>query len=94
MPDIQGDSLFQTNVIFKADGSLIAKYHKQHLYDEEKEIFTAAGKDDPYRQSTFTTSFGVEFSVFICYDILFGDPPLEMVNKGIKNFVYSAYWGN
>ena len=93
MPDKQGDSLFQTNVIFEADGTLIKKYHKQHLFKEESEIFTIP-TDNTYRHIKFPTSFGIDFSVFICYDILFCDPPLEMVNKHIKNFVYSAYWGN
>ena len=93
MPDIQGSSLFQTNVIFESDGSLIAKYHKQHLFKKEAEIFTVP-TDNTYRYTIFRTKFHVEFSVFICYDILFCDPPLEMVKRGIKNFVYSAYWGN
>ena len=93
MPDIQGDSLFQTNVIFESDGNLIAKYHKQHLFKKEAEIFTVP-KDKTYRYITFRTNFNVEFSVFICYDILFCYPPLEMVKRGIKNFVYSAHWGN
>ena len=91
MPDEKGDVLFNTDVIFEADGSLIAKYYKQHLFSLESLTFNTSNN---YRYITFTASFGVEFSVFICYDVLFCDPPLDVVNKGIQNFVYSTYWGN
>ena len=91
MPDEKGDVLYNTDVIFEADGSLIAKYYKQHLFTLESLIFNTSNS---YRYITFKASFGVEFSVFICDDILFCDPPLDMVNKGIQNFVYSTYWGN
>ena len=91
MPDEKDELLFNTDVVFETDGSFIAKYYKQHLFAMESQIFNTS---DSYRYITFQVSFGVEFSVFICYDVLFCDPPLDMVNKGIKNFVYSTYWGN
>ena len=83
--------LFNTNVIFETDGRLIAKYYKQHLFQYESLFFDTADKN---RHVTFNTSFGIDFSVFICNDVLYCDPPLEMVKRGIKNFVYSTYWGN
>ena len=90
-PDEKGELLFNTDVVFETDGSFIAKYYKQHLFAMESQVFNTS---DSYRYITFQVSFGIEFSVFICYDVLFCDPPLDMVNKGIKNFVYSTYWGN
>ena len=91
IPDEKGDLLFSANVVFEVDGTLIAKYYKQHLFSYESSYFDIPTSN---RYITFTTSFDVEFSVFICYDVLFCDPPLEMVNRGIKNFIYSTYWGN
>ena len=91
MPDIKGLKLFNTNVIFETDGTLIAKYYKQHLFRFESLFFDTTNRN---RYVIFNTSFGVDFSVLICNDILYCDPALEMVNKGIKNFVFSAYWGN
>ena len=91
MPDKKRKRLLNTNVIFETDGRLIAKYYKQHLFQYESLFFDTSNKN---RHVTFNTSFGVEFSMFICNDILYCDPPLEMVKRGIKNFVYSTYWGN
>ena len=88
------EKLFNANVVFETDGRLIAKYYKYHIFREEEGSFDAPSNADAYRYTVFTTSFGVEFSTFICNDILFCDPPLEMVNRGIKNFVFTTYWGN
>lgn len=82
---------YNTNVAFDSDGSLIAKYHKTHLYSGEKEIFDVP---HPTPHVTFNTSFGVTFGTFTCYDILFCDPPLELLNMGIRNFIFPTYWGN
>ena len=82
---------YNTDVIFDSDGSLIAKYHKAHLYGQESDIFDTP---DPIPHVNFTTSFGVTFGTFTCYDILFCDPPLELVDAGISNFVFPTAWGN
>ena len=92
MIDEKDDLLFNSDVIFDADGTIIAKYYKQHLFRLESTIYDIP-PPNRNRYITFST-FGVNFSVFICYDILFCDPPLEMVKRGFKNFVFSTYWGN
>lgn len=40
----------------------------------------------------FETDFGVRFGVFICFDILFKSPALDLVSKGIRDFVYPTFW--
>ena len=82
---------YNTNVVFDSDGSLIAKYHKTHLYNEENKIFDTP---HPTPHVTFNTSFGVTFGTFTCYDILYCDPPLELLNMGIRNFIFPTAWGN
>lgn len=37
---------------------------------------------------TFTTNFGV----FICFDLMFEEPAITLLNEGIKNFVYPTMW--
>ena len=82
---------YNTNVVFDSDGSLLAKYHKAHLYGVESEIFDTP---HPTPHVVFNTSFGVTFGTFTCYDILYCDPPLELLNMGVRNFVFPTAWGN
>lgn len=42
--------------------------------------------------TTFKTDFNVTFGVFICFDIYFEKPPMDLVNKGIRNFVFPSRW--
>ena len=81
---------YNVNVVFEKNGDFIAKYRKQHLYGEEKKFF------DPGTAScdTFTTSFGVKFGTFSCFDILYNNPGKCLLEKGIKNFAFPSAWGN
>ena len=83
--------IYNTNVVFDKDGSLIAKYHKRNLYGDEIELFNVPS---PTPHTVFTTSFGVTFGTFTCYDILYCDPPLELQEMGIRNYIFPTAWGN
>lgn len=63
-PD-DGHFHFNTNVAFDSNGTLIGRYHKEHLFFE-------SGMDLPTKQQdpTFETEFG-KFAMFICFDIVF-----------------------
>jgi predicted amidohydrolase len=65
-------------LVFDENGNLITKYRKSHLFGTEKDCC------NPGNESivTFTSSFGVKFGLFICYDIAFEKPAVELV----KNF--------
>ena len=82
---------FNTNVVFERDGSYVTKYHKFHLYGGETKVFDVPLSPE---HVTFTTSFGVTFGVFTCYDILFRDPALYLVEKGVQNFIFTTAWGS
>lgn len=74
--------------MFDTDGTLLAKYHKQHLYHEIQ--FNTPQKAEIV---TFKTSFGVTFGVFTCFDMLFYDPAIELVEKsGVRNIVFPTAW--
>ncbi|KAK6327725.1 hypothetical protein J4Q44_G00033710 [Coregonus suidteri] len=82
--------LFNTNVVFRSDGSLAARYHKQNLFFE-KEFNT------PPRLEvvTFDTPFAGRFGVFTCFDILFHDPTVRLLEQeGIRQMVYPTAWIN
>ena len=82
---------FNTDVVFEMNGSFVTKYHKFNLYGGETKIFDAPLAPE---HITFTTSFGVTFGIFTCFDILFRDPPLVLVEKGVQNFIFPTAWGS
>lgn len=86
-----GENFYNTDVVFESDGKLIAKYHKIHLYSDEKVVFTPGNHTSG---TSFTTKFGVTFGVFTCYDILFTDPAECLLDSNIKNFIFPTAWGN
>lgn len=42
--------------------------------------------------STFETDFGVTFGHFVCFDILFKSPALDLVSMNVKHFLYPSMW--
>ncbi len=80
-----GEKLFNTNLIFAADGAELARYRKIHLFD----IVTPGGAD--YRESAtygFGTDIvtcqagGVRIGCAICYDVRFPELFLALRRAG------------
>ncbi|KAJ7991637.1 hypothetical protein DPEC_G00285960 [Dallia pectoralis] len=80
---------FNTDVVFKSDGSLAARYHKHNLYFEN-------AFDAPPRLEvvTFDTPFAGRFGVLTCFDILFHDPTITLLDQGVRQMVYPTAWMN
>lgn len=80
---------FNTDVVFSSNGSLAARYHKHNLYFEN-------AFDQPPRLEliTFDTPFAGRFGVMTCFDILFHDPTVALVKKGVRQLVYPTAWMN
>ena len=91
-PSCPSDDHYQitTDVLFDESGRIVAKYHKSHEWPGLIPLY-----DQPATPSrvTYTSSFGVEFGLFICFDIMFPDPPVALVDKGIKHFLYAVKQG-
>lgn len=80
-------SYYNTNVVFDRNGTLISIYRKFNLYGEDV--------DRPFQASmvSFETDFGVIFGHFICFDIMFRYPALELVrSQAITDIVYPTMW--
>lgn len=78
---------YNTNVVYDRTGTMIAKYHKDNLFYEFQ-------FDKP--QSTefvyFDTPFG-RFGVFTCFDILFHDPAITLIEKyNVTNIAFPTAW--
>ncbi|XP_034747235.1 biotinidase [Etheostoma cragini] len=80
---------FNTNVVFRSDGLLVARYHKQNLYFEK-------AFDTPPQPEiiTFDTPFAGRFGIMICFDILFHKPTVTLVERGVRQLVYPTAWMN
>ncbi|KAJ8335131.1 hypothetical protein SKAU_G00407700 [Synaphobranchus kaupii] len=80
---------FNTNVVFSANGTLVARYRKRNLYFEEFDP-----PSDP-QLVTFDTPFAGRFGVFTCFDILFYSPAVELVERlGVRQLVFPTAWMN
>lgn len=78
---------YNTDVVFDRNGAVIARYRKFNLFRE-------VGTNTTYLPEivTFETDFGVTFGLFTCFDLLFARPPLELVKRGITDFLVPAMW--
>ena len=80
-----------TNVVFDRTGKIIARYRKTNLFMEYLLFETTETPEIV----TFDTDFGVKFGTFICFDMLFRVPALNLTRiEGVSNFVYPVAWGS
>ncbi|KAJ8687591.1 hypothetical protein QAD02_023385 [Eretmocerus hayati] len=83
-----GILLYNTNVVFDRSGRVIAKYRKYNLFGE-----TGTNKTQEPIPTIFKTDFGVTFGQFICFDIIFEKPSLDLIrNFSITDIVYPTHW--
>lgn len=82
-----GFSYYNTNIVFDRTGRLISRYRKFNLFGEEV--------DKPIKPSLiiFDTDFGVKFGQFICFDLMFRSPALELIRTaGVTDIVFPTMW--
>ncbi|XP_019118201.2 biotinidase [Larimichthys crocea] len=80
---------FNTNVVFSSDGLLVARYHKYNLY------FEMAFDTPPQPEIiTFDTPFAGRFGLLTCFDILFHEPTVTLVKKGVRQLIFPTAWMN
>ncbi|KAJ1102186.1 hypothetical protein NDU88_007240 [Pleurodeles waltl] len=81
---------FNSDVVFSANGTLVAIYHKQNLYFE-------ASFDTPPEMEhiVFDTPFASRFGLFTCFDILFLEPAVGLVKQHhVMHVLYPTAWMN
>ena len=70
-----GYLMYNTQVAFDRRGYLIGRYHKYHLYGEY--YYNVPEKEFVY----FDTDFGARIGMHICFDRLFHDPMITLVEQ-------------
>jgi pantetheine hydrolase len=81
-----GFSYYNTNIVFDRKGTLISRYRKFNLFGEQV--------DKPLKPAlvSFDTDFGVKFGHFICFDLAFRYPALELVRANISDIIFPTMW--
>ncbi|XP_055371816.1 vanin-like protein 1 [Condylostylus longicornis] len=83
-----GYNIYNTNTVFDRQGRVISRYRKYNLFNEH-----FCDMPDTAEVSIFETDFDVRFGHFICFDIMFKEPGLSLVNENqITNILYPSYW--
>ena len=81
-----GNYQYNTAVAFDPNGTLVARYHKRHLFYEGQ--FNTPEPKSVY----FDTPFG-RFGLFVCFDVMFQDPAVIMVTKyNVTNIAFPTAW--
>ncbi|KAF5280344.1 hypothetical protein FQR65_LT03153 [Abscondita terminalis] len=77
---------YNTNIVFDREGALISRFRKINPY---MEAHVARGNETV----TFKTDFGVTFGMFICNDIMFQNPAMDVLsNSAVTDIIYSTAW--
>lgn len=82
---------YNTDVLFDESGALVAKYHKSHEFPTFLPTYDVPAKPS---QVTYKSKFGVEFGLFICFDIMFENPAKILIARGVRHFLYAVSQGS
>lgn len=81
---------FNTNVVFDPKGFLIARYRKYNLFLGEP----AYNKPNSVDFTYFDTPYG-RFGAIVCFDIIFDQPAVELVEKyNVTHVLFPTAWMN
>lgn len=78
---------YNTNVAFDRNGTLVSRYHKNHLFVEPQMV-----EPDPPEFAVFETDFGRKLGMFICFDVLFKEASQLVTQYAIDVAVMSTWW--
>lgn len=65
----------------------ISSYRKFNLFGDNATSQTTIAD-----RSTFTTDFNVTFGLIICFDIIMETPAIDLVKRGVRNFIMPTMW--
>lgn len=84
----EGFKLYNTNLVFNRNGCVISRYRKFNLFVEPD-----MDVEDQASLATFQSDFGVKFGHFVCFDIIFKTPALDLLKQeGVAHILYPSMW--
>ncbi|MDM8539098.1 carbon-nitrogen family hydrolase [Desulfobacterales bacterium HSG17] len=88
MPEISGDSIFNTLYVTDSDGSIAGSYRKVHLFSltSEDKYFASGNKNIICRTSLCS------LGLMICYDLRFPELSRTLTLKGAELIIIPAQW--
>lgn len=82
-----GVLFYNTNVALDRNGTLVSRYHKNHLFRE-----ALLDTPEPFEEAVFETDFGARVGMFICFDVLFPEAAQLVARHNITLAVMSTLW--
>ncbi|KAM3963991.1 vanin-like protein 1 [Aphomia sociella] len=80
--------LFNTNVVFDRNGAVIDRFRKINLFGERSRTPAL----EPYL-GVFDTDFGVRFGHYVCFDLMFQVPAIQVVEKyRLTDIIFTTMW--
>lgn len=93
IPELEGNSIYNTSYVFDRKGNQIAKHRKMHLFDIDIEGGQYFKESDVLTPGKDVTVFDTEFckiGLGVCYDIRFPELSRLMVLEGAEVIIYPA----
>ena len=84
----QPEGTYNAQLIFAADGTLVARYRKEHPFYHECFLAPPSGTPPVALPASFVG--GLELGVFTCLDIAFAEPAKSLLARGVRTFLYSS----
>ncbi|XP_064467664.1 pantetheinase-like [Ornithodoros turicata] len=78
---------YNTNVAFDRNGTLVSRYHKNHLFGERR-----FHEPNPPEFAVFETDFGAKVGMFICFDVLFKEASELVTKYKVDLAIMSTLW--
>lgn len=88
LPEPRGNQVFNTSFVFDADGSIVGKYRKIHLFSLNKEDEHFGRGDIAAVCETRVGKLGIQ----VCYDLRFPETSRKLALDGAEIICFSAQW--
>ena len=87
--NLDGDNIWNSNLVFDRHGALITEYRKSHVYLNK--VFDQPSEPDYVTVNASFNNGTQTLGLFMCKDILYPTPGPELRKRGIVSFAYNSF---